>query len=84
MRDGQPDLMLLDVLMPGMNGWDVLAAAKADDTLSDIPVLMVSGQDPREGPVRSKMLVATMGNGISLSKLLDCLSDLSTRLLQPD
>ena len=36
------DAMTLDVLMPGMNGFDVLEAVRADDALRDLPVIFVS------------------------------------------
>jgi len=39
------DLILLDVLMPGVSGYDVLTAIKADATLREIPVLMISALD---------------------------------------
>ena len=39
----QPDLILLDVDMPKMGGPKVLTRLKADSTVSDIPVVIVSG-----------------------------------------
>ena len=41
-RKLRPDVITLDVLMPGMDGWEVLAVLKGDAELSDIPVIMVS------------------------------------------
>jgi PAS domain S-box-containing protein len=38
----KPALITLDVMMPGMDGWTVLRRLKADDTLKDIPVVMIS------------------------------------------
>ena len=38
----KPDLMILDVMMPGMSGFDVLKNIKARDDLKNIPVIMVS------------------------------------------
>ena len=38
----RPDAITLDVLMPGMDGWEVLKRLRADDTLADIPVIMLS------------------------------------------
>ena len=35
-----PDLILLDVNMPDMDGWEVLRLLKADENLSDLPVVM--------------------------------------------
>jgi CheY-like chemotaxis protein len=84
MRRTHPDLVLLDVLMPAIDGWDVLAAKERDESLTGISVVMISGQDPREDPIRTRLLVATMGDGIGLSKLMACSRDLSTCLLQPD
>ncbi len=40
--DLSPDLITLDIMMPGMDGWTVLRKLKADKELRDIPVLMVS------------------------------------------
>jgi PAS domain S-box-containing protein len=37
-----PDAITLDVLMPGMDGWAVLAALKADPGLADIPIVMLT------------------------------------------
>jgi len=38
----KPDLITLDLMMPGMNGWETLRALKADPVLHDIPVVVVS------------------------------------------
>ncbi len=41
-RSFKPDAILLDVLLPQKNGWDILLDLKSDDKLKDIPVIMVS------------------------------------------
>ena len=79
-----PDLVLLDILMPDMSGWQVLAEKNLDPTLRDIPVITVSGEDQVSWPTRSPVLVATMGLGMSVPKLLGCSQRLSAMLLQPD
>ena len=46
-RELMPDVITLDVLMPGMDGWSVLAALKADAALAEIPVVMLTMLDDR-------------------------------------
>ena len=41
-RELQPDAITLDVMMPGMDGWAVLAALKSDPELAEIPVIMLT------------------------------------------
>jgi DNA-binding response OmpR family regulator len=41
-RDVHPSLVLLDLMMPGMNGWEFRAAQATDPELSGIPVLVLS------------------------------------------
>ncbi|HUI31049.1 MAG TPA: response regulator [Candidatus Acidoferrales bacterium] len=43
-RNNRPDLILLDVMMPVMNGLDALKALKSDDNLKSVPVIMLSAQ----------------------------------------
>lgn len=48
-RHPQPDLILLDVRMPGMDGYEVLSTLKADPATMDIPVILVSAlSDPED------------------------------------
>ena len=46
-RDLQPDVIILDILMPEMDGWSVLRTLKADPKVSDIPVIMASILDEK-------------------------------------
>ena len=46
------DLILLDVMMPGLNGFQVLQGLKQDDALKHIPVIMVSALDELDSVVR--------------------------------
>ena len=43
--DNPPDLILMDIMMPGMNGYQVCETLKADDTTKCIPVIFLSGKD---------------------------------------
>jgi CheY-like chemotaxis protein len=46
-REVRPAAITLDVLMPGMDGWAVLSALKADPELAEIPVILVTITDDR-------------------------------------
>jgi len=46
-REERPSLITLDVVMPGMDGWTVLRAVKADSDLADTPVVLVTIVDNR-------------------------------------
>jgi len=46
-RELRPDAITLDVMMPGMDGWAVLSALKADPDVADIPVIMLTIVDDR-------------------------------------
>ena len=69
----RPDLILLDLRMPVMDGWEVCAALKNDQQLASIPVVVLSGVDEsgtevpdREGapflhkPVETEELLLTV------------------------
>jgi signal transduction histidine kinase/DNA-binding response OmpR family regulator len=59
-----PQAITLDVLMPGMDGWSVLSALKADPALADIPVIMLTIVD-------DKSLGRSLGADDHLSKPVD-------------
>ena len=44
-RDTNPDLILLDIMMPEMDGYEVCRRLKQNDTLKEIPVLFISAMD---------------------------------------
>jgi signal transduction histidine kinase/CheY-like chemotaxis protein len=46
-RELSPDAIILDVMMPGLDGWAVLTALKADAETADIPVVMVTIVDDK-------------------------------------
>jgi two-component system response regulator VicR len=47
MEKEKPDLVLLDIIMPKMDGWEVFSRIKADPKTTDIPVIMLTAKDQR-------------------------------------
>jgi CheY-like chemotaxis protein len=78
-----PDLVLLDVVLPDLDGWQVLEQKNRDDRLKHIPVIIISAQDLLLEPTATRALMATMGEGLSLGKSLRCSLELSEILLKP-
>jgi DNA-binding response OmpR family regulator len=48
----RPDLILLDVMMPGLDGWQFMKEIKADDDLADIPIVLLTARVQREDEIR--------------------------------
>lgn len=57
-RTTLPDLILLDVLMPGVDGYEVCAAIKADPLIADVPVIFTTALGDQEAEVKGLMLGA--------------------------
>ncbi|QVK20079.1 response regulator [Mycoplasmatota bacterium] len=52
-NDNKPDILLLDIVMPGYSGYDLLKEIKNDSNLNDIRVIVVSGLDNVDAKVKA-------------------------------
>jgi two-component system alkaline phosphatase synthesis response regulator PhoP/two-component system response regulator VicR len=55
---GKPDLIILDIMMPELDGFDVLRMLKGDEETQDIPVIILSARNRREDMDKAKKLGA--------------------------
>lgn len=91
-RETLPDLVLLDVLMPGIDGFEVCRRLKSDPLLADIPIIFTTGlgdtEDEMRGlslgaidyvtkPIQPAILRARVGNHVELKRLRDQLAALA-------
>ena len=79
-----PDLVFLDIVMPDYDGWRLLDDKNRDPAICDIPVIIVSAQDPLGQSHARETLIATVGEGIPKEKLLRCVCHLAALLMQPE
>jgi putative two-component system response regulator len=91
----RPDLILLDVMMPGLDGYQVFARLRADAATHDIPVIFVTAMDGTEAeihgfqagavdyitkPIEPSILLARVHNQLELKQARDWLRDQNTFL----
>jgi len=77
MRQRRPDVVLLDLIMPGMDGFQVLREKSQDALIHDIPVVVISSRDPRGKPIVSDTLTVMRSGGLSVHNLLTCIQAIS-------
>ena len=58
-RDRHPDVIVLDLMLPGISGYDVLEALQRDEATTDIPVLVLTAKSLRADRERSHGLGAS-------------------------
>jgi DNA-binding response OmpR family regulator len=54
-RENAPDLVVLDVMMPGMSGWEICKAIREDGDLSSIGIIMLTGIGERLNEMTSPL-----------------------------
>jgi two-component system cell cycle response regulator len=95
MRHHRPDMVLLDIEMPGLNGHEVLRRVKDDKELQDTPVVFLTGrtasehivaglrggaQDYLKKPFEAAELIARVGAAVRTKKLQDALRERNAEL----
>ena len=79
-RKEVPDLVLLDLMLPQVDGFGVLAALRKDQTLRDVPVIMVTSRstEKHRGEATSAGVNVYLTKPFSEDALLDHISALTT------
>ncbi len=72
-----PDIMFMDLFMPNMDGWELLARLRADPRTRGVPAVIISAHDwTEENAVVSTPLTVTCRQPISLARAARCLGAL--------
>jgi signal transduction histidine kinase/CheY-like chemotaxis protein len=77
-----PDVILLDLVMPEMDGFQLLARLRTNPALADIPTILISARDPQGQPIVSNGIAATSLHGLSVQQLLAAIQSLTAVLAQ--
>jgi CheY-like chemotaxis protein len=77
---GRPDLIILDLMMPVMNGWDFHARLKADTSLRSVPVLILSSYVKRESQAGPQDVDAALPKPVPMDDLLEFVRRLTARM----
>jgi CheY-like chemotaxis protein len=72
MRERRPDLVFLDLLMPGLDGYAVLDEMRLDERLRDVPVVLVTAKGIDESMVASELRISRAG-GLPVGEVIGCL-----------
>lgn len=70
LNDTKPDIILLDLVMPNMDGFEFLEKQVSHPEWSQIPVVVASALDPAGQPILSPAVAVTLKGGISTRQLL--------------
>ncbi|MDD5368592.1 MAG: ATP-binding protein [Anaerolineaceae bacterium] len=81
LRARKPDVLLLDLIMPDLDGFGVLKAKSQDATIRDIPVIVISATDPSNTLMITDALTVKRSGGLSAADFMTCLQALSTALM---
>jgi signal transduction histidine kinase/CheY-like chemotaxis protein len=76
LRSRHPDVLLLDLTMPGIDGFQVLEEKRRDPSIRDIPAFIISSRDPAGDPIVSNTLTVTQSAGFSQRNLIACIQAL--------
>ena len=77
-----PDVVLLDIVLGDMDGWQVLEQKNVFPDQRDIPVIIISGQDMMEYNMRTAIFSATYSEGLTVHQCLQSALDFSAEIFK--
>lgn len=84
-REKRPDLILLDLLMPGIDGYGVLRELRSTESLKDVPVVVITAHEQQGELLTAGLVGVTRQGGLSARELMRCVkADLDALLVTAD
>jgi signal transduction histidine kinase/CheY-like chemotaxis protein len=83
LRSERPAALLLDLVMPDMDGFQLLSEKNSDAALRPIPTVIISAQDAAGQPVVTNAVAITRSSGLAMPQLLACIEVFSGPLRFP-
>ena len=77
----QPEVILLDLLLPHLNGYELLHEMRRDERFRDIPVIVITGAEDRDERIVAEMVGITRPGGMTVGEGMACLNRLLNSLL---
>ena len=79
-RSAHPALILLDLLMPEKDGWEVVAEVKKDAALREVPIVLMSAVPPSGTSLHAQGVAAALAKPFTMEELLFVV----TRFVKPE
>ncbi|QJD97984.1 response regulator [Mucilaginibacter robiniae] len=78
-KENMPDAVVLDIMLPGKDGWQILKELKQDDALKDIPVHLMSAGEAAANKVRREGAISFMKKPINTETLDKLFADMMSQ-----
>jgi CheY-like chemotaxis protein len=78
-KDKMPDAVILDIMLPGKDGWQILKELKADEATKNIPVHLMSAGEAAANKVRKEGAISFMKKPINTETLDKLFTDMMTQ-----
>jgi CheY-like chemotaxis protein len=83
LQSKRPDLVLLDLLIPEPNGHEILAKIRSDESLRNVPIVVVSAKGEHDETVGGGTLGISRSEGLTVGELMKCLQSSLDAMLSP-
>lgn len=83
LRENRPDAMILDLVMPGIDGYEIIRQVRATDGIADLPIVAVSARSYETETVVAGGVEISREGGLSVGDLMACLQSSLDAMTEP-